>query len=132
MSSFRRKLTLSIEGLAGVAVVALISSAIIGFRTWPWQTRQAYVDGDMGIHIDATKLIVWNRILELEGADILVAGAGSNNDHRASTKTFTQIHDLDWWSFPTSPCCRCTLEFTFNGQKLTHFERHCNYAPEGP
>jgi hypothetical protein len=128
----RRKLMLGFVGLAGVAVVALICSAITGFDTWPWQTHRPYVDGDLGIRIGTTKLIVWDRLLELERAGILVPGAGSNNDHRASTTEFTQVNDLDWWSFPTPPCCTCALELTFKGEKLTHFERHCNHAPEGP
>jgi|HubBroStandDraft_1064217.scaffolds.fasta_scaffold356267_1 hypothetical protein len=132
MSSNRRKVTLGIVGLAGVAIVALICSAITNFDTWPWQTRRPYVDGDLRIRIGATKQIVWARVLELEGADILVRGAGSNNDHHASTTKFAQVHDLDSWSFPTPPCCRCALDLTFEGEKLKHFERHCNYAPEGP
>jgi hypothetical protein len=132
MTSIRRKLALSIVGLAGVLVVALIWSAATDFRTWPWQTTRPYVDGDLGLHIGATKLAAWTRVLELEGAGILVPGTGSNNDHRASTTEFTQVHDLDSWSFATPPCCKCALELRFKGEKLTHFERHCNYAPEGP
>jgi hypothetical protein len=132
MSSIRRRLTLGIVGLAGVALVALVCSAITSFGTWPWQTSRPYVDGDLGIRIGATKPIVWTRVLELEGANILVPGAGSNNDHRASTTEFRQVHDLDSWSFPMPPCCKCALDLTFKGEALTHFERHCNYAPEGP
>jgi hypothetical protein len=132
MSSIRRKLTLGIGGLAGVVIVALIWSAATGFGTWPWQTSRSYVDGDLGLRIGATKLVAWTRVLELEQAGILVPGAGTNNDSRASTTEFTQVHDLDRWNFPAPPCCRCALDLTFEGEKLKHFERHCNHAPEGP
>jgi hypothetical protein len=132
MTSICRKITLGIVGSASVVMVALIWSAATDFGTWPWQTTRLYVDGDLGLHIGATKLVAWTRVLELEGAGILVPGAGTNNDHRASTTEFTQVHNLDSWNFLMPPCCSCSLDMSFEGEKLEHFERHCNYAPEGP
>jgi hypothetical protein len=132
MSTIRRRLLLGIVGLAGVVLIAVIWSAATGFGTWPWQTNRPYVDGDLGLRIGATKPDIWSQVLALEGKGILVPGAGGNNDHRASTTEFTQVHDLDWWDFPMPPCCKCSLDLTFKAGKLTHFERHCNYAPEGP
>jgi|GEM_PF-4117905 hypothetical protein len=132
MSPLRRKLVLGLTGLAGIAILALMASAATGFSTWPWQTSQAYADGELGLRIGATKLEVWNRILELQREGVLVPGAGRNNNSRASTTEFTQVDSLDWWSFPIPPCCRCSLDLTFEDESLASFQGHCNYAPEGP
>ena len=132
MSSLRRKVVLGLTGLVSVAVLAVLASAATGFSTWPWQTTEPYADGELGLRIGATKLEVWNRILELQHEGALVPGAGSNNDSRASTTEFTQVDNLDWWSFPTPPCCRCSLELTFEDESLASLHGHCNYAPEVP
>ena len=132
MSFLARKLTLAFAGVAGIAVLALIASAATGFSTWPWQTRQAYADGELGLRIGAAKLEVWTRIREMQREGVLVPGAGRNNDHRASTTDFTQVDTLDQWSFPTPPCCRCWLELTFADEGLASFQRRCSYAPEVP
>jgi hypothetical protein len=132
MSSLRRKLGLGLTGLAGLSLLALLASAASGFRTWPWQQTQEYADGDLGLRIGASKLDAWNQILKLQREGVLVPGAGSNNDSRASTTEFTQVSSLDWWSFPTPPCCRCSVDITFEGEGLASFKHQCNYAPEGP
>jgi hypothetical protein len=131
MSAVLRKLAQGLLVLVGVALVALLGSIVTDFSTWPWHTRRTYADGELELHIGATKLDVWNRILEMESEGKLVPQAGTNNDSRASTTEFKQVHDLDWWSFPIPPCCRCSLDLTFVGGKLMQFERYCNYAPEG-
>ena len=132
MSTLRRRLSLGTLGLAGLVLLALAGSCATGFGTWPWQQTRAYVDGDLGLRIGASKQEAWNRILQLQHEGVLVPGAGSNNDSRASTTEFTQVNSLDRWSFPTPPCCRCSVEITFEGEKLDSFKHHCNYAPEVP
>jgi hypothetical protein len=131
MATLRRKLALGLAGLAGFALLTLLASAATGFSTWPWQKNHVYADGDLGIHIGAGKLDVWNQVLKLQRNGVLVPGAGRNNNSRASTTEFTQVNSLDWWSFPTPPCCRCSVDLTFEADDLTSFKRHCNYAPEG-
>ena len=101
-SPLSRKLVLALVVSAGIAIFGLIASAATGFS------------------------------LELQREGVLVPGAGKNNDFRASTTDFTQVDTLDWWSFPTLPCCRCSLDLTFNAERLASFQRHCNYAPEVP
>jgi hypothetical protein len=132
MSLLRRKVAFVLAGLVGLPLLALFASFATGFSTWPWQKTQAYADGDLGLHIGASKLDAWNQILKLQRDGVLVQGAGSNNDSRASTTEFTQVNNLDWWSFPTPPCCRCSVDITFENNKVASFGHHCNYAPEGP
>jgi hypothetical protein len=128
----RRTIKRGIAALLGVIVVLAIASIVSGFSTWPWQITHLYSDGQLGLGVGASKLDVWNRILTLQDEGRLVRGAGRNNDSRASTTEFSQVSNLDWWSFPVPPCCRCSLDLTFDQGYLKHFEKHCNYAPEGP
>ena len=132
MSPLRRKVAASLGALVGIPLLGLLFSFHTGFSTWPWQKPHPYRDGELGLHIGAKKAEVWERILALQREGLLVPGAGQNNDSRASTTELSQVQSLDLWSFPMPPCCRCTLELTFESSKLTRFKKHCNYAPEGP
>jgi hypothetical protein len=132
MPTLRRKFTLGLTGLVGLALLTLLASAVTGFSTWPWQKTHVYEDGELGLHIGASRLDVWKQILRLQRKGVLVPGAGRNNNSRASTTDFTQVASLDWWSFPSPPCCRCSVDLTFKNDSLKSFEKHCNYAPEGP
>jgi hypothetical protein len=113
---------------------ARIRSAATDFRTWPWQITRPYVHGDLGLRVGATK----PRCLEpsLGAGRTRHPGSGSREEQRPPRvneriHTGSQVHDLDWWDFPMPPCCKCSLDLSFKAGKLTHFERHCDYAPEG-
>lgn len=127
-----RAIKLASMTIVAVLLVLTIASVSTGFSTWPWQVTHAYFDGDLGLNIGATKQEVWERVLEMQREGTLVPLIGENNDSRATTTEFSQVHDLDWWSFPTPPCCRCSVDLAFEQERLRHFERQCNYAPEGP
>ncbi len=126
-----RAIKLALVAVVGMFLILVFASILTDFGTWPWQVTQAYVNGDLGLTIGEPKRVVWARVLELQKEGKLVPGAGLNNDSRASTTEFSQVHDLDWWSFPIPPCCRCSVDLTFDSRTLKSFERHCNYAPEG-
>lgn len=131
MNALIKRLLIGICASVLVVAAFLVLSFATGFRMWPWQRHWTYADGTLGIKLGSTKPDVWARVAQLQSAGVLDT-IGRNNDSRVTTDAFYQVHNLDDWSFVMPPCCRCSLELTFENGLLSSFAKHCNYAPEFP